>query len=188
MTQSFGVEPTFFHWFVSRLSWKRLYFGTKQKSMLVKGFFRLQVETKLCPWQPRRHISPEKGVPPDYSRWLQSMLVHWVFCLHCHVSFQRVYILLMEEILHQLIWLIYHYLQGVIHPRWCRISSINSMYTPILSPLHFCIYLFFHDPTEDSQLLPLYWTGGAREKMAQRFNLCFYWVATFVWGPTVCLR
>ena len=35
-------------------------------------------------------------------------------------------ILLMEEILHQLIWRISHYLQGFIHPRWCRISSINS--------------------------------------------------------------
>ena len=41
-------------------------------------------------------------------------------------------ILLMEEILHQLIWQISHYLQGFIHPRCCRISSINSSmgYTP----------------------------------------------------------
>jgi len=35
-------------------------------------------------------------------------------------------ILLMAEILHQWIGSIYHYLQGFIHPRWCRISSINS--------------------------------------------------------------
>ena len=28
---------------------------------------------------------------------------------------------------HQLIWRIYHYLQGFINVRWCRISSINSM-------------------------------------------------------------
>ena len=35
-------------------------------------------------------------------------------------------ILLMEEILHQLIGCLSHYLQGFIHPRWCRISSINS--------------------------------------------------------------
>ena len=44
-------------------------------------------------------------------------------------------ILLMEEILHQLIS---HYLQGVLRPRWCRISSINStilffMFHPICS-------------------------------------------------------
>ena len=40
---------------------------------------------------------------------------------------QIVPLLLMAEILHQLIWRIYHYLQGFKHPRWCRISSINSI-------------------------------------------------------------
>ena len=38
------------------------------------------------------------------------------------------YILLMAEILHQLIGSLSHYLQGFIHPRWCRISAINSMF------------------------------------------------------------
>ena len=37
------------------------------------------------------------------------------------------YILLMEEILHQLISILSHYLQGFTHPRWCSISSINSI-------------------------------------------------------------
>ncbi len=36
-------------------------------------------------------------------------------------------LLLMEEILHQLIDSLSLFLQGFIHPRWCRISSINSM-------------------------------------------------------------
>ena len=36
-------------------------------------------------------------------------------------------ILLMAEILHQLIGRLSHYLQGFIHPRWCRISAINSI-------------------------------------------------------------
>ena len=36
-------------------------------------------------------------------------------------------LLLMEEILHQLVGRLYHYLQGFIHPRWWRISFINSM-------------------------------------------------------------
>ena len=36
-------------------------------------------------------------------------------------------LLLMEEILHQLIGSLSHHLQGSIHPRWCRISSINSV-------------------------------------------------------------
>jgi len=39
-------------------------------------------------------------------------------------------LLLMEEILHQLICSFSHYLQGFIHPRWCRISSINSIMPP----------------------------------------------------------
>ena len=37
-------------------------------------------------------------------------------------------ILLMEEILHQLIGSLSHYLQGFMHVRWCRISSTNSMF------------------------------------------------------------
>ena len=36
-------------------------------------------------------------------------------------------LLLMEEILHQLICNLSHYLQGFIDPRWCRISSINRI-------------------------------------------------------------
>ena len=40
---------------------------------------------------------------------------------------QRLEIRLMEEILHQLKGILSHYLQGFLHPRWCRISSINSM-------------------------------------------------------------
>ena len=39
-------------------------------------------------------------------------------------------ILLMAEILHLLIGGLSHYLQGFIHPRWCRISSINSITLP----------------------------------------------------------
>jgi len=38
----------------------------------------------------------------------------------------------MEEILHQLIGNVSHYLPGFIHPRWCRISSINSTTHPKL--------------------------------------------------------
>ena len=34
---------------------------------------------------------------------------------------------LVEEILHQLIGRLSHFLHGFIHPSWCRISSINSM-------------------------------------------------------------
>ena len=37
-------------------------------------------------------------------------------------------LLLMAEILHQLIGSLSHYLYGFIHPRWCRISAINSIF------------------------------------------------------------
>ena len=40
---------------------------------------------------------------------------------------------LMEEILHQLIGSLPHYLQSFIHSRWCRISSINRI---TQSPIH----------------------------------------------------
>ena len=43
-------------------------------------------------------------------------------------------VLLMEEFLHQLIGGLSHYLKGFIHPRWCRISSINSIFTHVLVP------------------------------------------------------
>ena len=36
----------------------------------------------------------------------------------------------MAEILHQLIGCFSHYLQGFIHPRWCRISAINRSSLP----------------------------------------------------------
>ena len=37
-----------------------------------------------------------------------------------------VMIVMMEEIMDHLIGSSSHYLQGFLHPRWCRISSINS--------------------------------------------------------------
>ena len=40
----------------------------------------------------------------------------------------------MEDILHQLIWRIQHYLEVLKHVRWCRISSISS--TCILDNIH----------------------------------------------------
>ena len=56
-------------------------------------------------------------------------------------------LLLMEEILHQSIWEISHYLYGFIHPRWCRICSINSI-TKVM-------FVFFvlngHHPFEDTR-------------------------------------
>ena len=38
---------------------------------------------------------------------------------------------LTEEILHKAIDSLFHYLEGFIYPRWCRISSINSIFHQI---------------------------------------------------------
>ena len=46
--------------------------------------------------------------------------------IHLHCTCTEV-LLLMDKILHQLIQYMSHYLQGFTRPRWCRISSINSM-------------------------------------------------------------
>ena len=76
-------------------------------------------------------------------RHLGTMLLQY-FLMKTHV------VLLMAEILHQLIDSLSHYLQGSIHPRWCRISAINSMkYIISLRPclgggVHWGGYLLMH--------------------------------------------
>ncbi len=47
------------------------------------------------------------------------------YCTHTLVLI--IMVLLTKEILNQLIGSLSHCLQGFIHPRWCRISSINSI-------------------------------------------------------------
>ena len=66
----------------------------------------------------------------------------WDLALHCRALLHNWLweLLLMEEILHQLIGSLSRYLQGFIHPRWCRISSINSMFniSSAWISMHFC--------------------------------------------------
>jgi len=38
-------------------------------------------------------------------------------------------VLLMDKILHHLGWFISHYLWGFVYANWCRIFSINSIFT-----------------------------------------------------------
>ena len=62
----------------------------------------------------------------SYSCFVKYHLIH--ICIS--MLPKRMYIPLMEEILHQ--WIgscsLSHYLQGFIHLRWCRISSINRVH------------------------------------------------------------
>ena len=49
---------------------------------------------------------------------------------YCRWIYHTWILMLVEEILHQLRLVVYsiiYNLQGYVHPRWCRISSVNSM-------------------------------------------------------------
>ena len=65
------------------------------------------------PWMERHGFAPQSG-GEDGRRCL------WPW------DADHEMILLMDKILHHQGWWLSHYLQGFIHPRWCRISSINS--------------------------------------------------------------
>ena len=64
----------------------------------------------------------------------------------------------MAEILHQLIDSLSHHLQGFIHPRWCRISSINSSNNYSWFPLrHGLPWRFFSNPFPTSKVMCRSW-------------------------------
>ena len=69
----------------------------------------------------------------------------WDFALPLGGFFApKTLITLMEEILHQLIGSLSHYLQGLIHARWCRISSINSIiYISHSTVSMYCKFTYF---------------------------------------------
>jgi len=76
------------------------------------------------------HLSDVSG--PTRLEKHETLLVDWLvgvgkFSL---VGTHEHMVLLVAKILHQLVGSLSHYLQGFIHPRWCRISSINSIYLP----------------------------------------------------------
>jgi len=63
-------------------------------------------------------------------RWAVWFLMsHLYVHIYIHTLFINILyvILLMEDILHQLVGSLSHYLQGFVHPRWCRSSSIDSI-------------------------------------------------------------
>ena len=74
-----------------------------------------------------------QNVPKSYTK-----IIKWTKIYENHV------LLLMAEILHQLIGNLSHYLQGFIHPRWCRISSINCI--TFIYKHHFRVFLGCDNP------------------------------------------
>ena len=61
---------------------------------------------------------PWRRISNFHLQFLSAKLLLGIFSLE---------LLVMEEILHQLIGNLSHDLHGFIHPRWCRISSINRI-------------------------------------------------------------
>ena len=70
------------------------------------------------------------GALPEAVEGLRSLAAEELTSIGRGVFTLTLLILLMAEILHQLRLVVYPiiYLQGFIHPRWCRISSINSIF------------------------------------------------------------
>ena len=63
---------------------------------------------------------------PTVTPWGDKIIIR-VSCFLLRLSRLTLFIiLLMEEILYQVVDRLSHYLQGFIHPKWCRISSTNS--------------------------------------------------------------
>ena len=76
-------------------------------------------------WKKRMHSGERSHILPNGKRNIFLKSAGWY--LICDRSRETIMILLMEEILHLLIGSFSHYLQGFIHPRWCRI--LNSITT-----------------------------------------------------------
>ena len=76
----------------------------------------------------KNHFSPPKAHPgPTCGRTVNFRSGRTPReCGHHKTQTWSIVILLMEEILHQSIGSLSHYLQGFVHPKWCRISSVNS--------------------------------------------------------------
>jgi len=82
------------------------------KPLVFSAFFFFVIFYRLY------HVANHHQIPP----FVEKSFWNW-FSKH---QTSKSKILLTEEILHQLIESLSHCLQGFVHPRWCRISSIHS--------------------------------------------------------------
>ena len=93
-----------------------------------QGFSKLDDNNETCTWRLLLDVSHSFYKNTLYEMKHRIALKYWL----------TKQILLMEEILHQLIGSLSHYLPSSIHPRWCRISSINFVtQTNTFPPSHF---------------------------------------------------
>ena len=115
----------------------------------------------------------------------------------------------MDEILHQLVGSLSHYLQGFVHFRWCRISSINSRslhfptnvanFEPMEMNMIYTIWIYqnrmivrlshsdmmyqmYHNLSSTNQCLPT--LPGLLPATRFISNLCMWWYT----GHCICLH
>ena len=86
--------------------------GSKIPCTKPYGFIKTVLLNRIGSSKKQTSYLPESPIPPP-----KKNLPATIFQV----------LLLMEEILYQLMGSLSHYSQGFIHPRWFRISSINSM-------------------------------------------------------------
>ena len=104
--------------------------------MVFTTTFLKLLQAFLVPFKPQFCLALVETICSVHFLWFGSDTCNWINEMN---EFKNVYleylkILLMDEILHQFLGSLSHYLQGFIHPRWCRISSINSITLCIQTP------------------------------------------------------
>ena len=124
---------------------------------------------KHCPAnssKDRHHTSFDDGIQVPKSQSVNALTPCEVWILFCW----RMMILLMAEIFHQLIASLSHYLQGFIHPRWCRISAINSREINLF--LWCCVGCLITCFSKTWWVLevftPFWWSGGGLKMVINR--------------------
>ena len=132
----------------AELPGKDYFFETKQYFAVELRITTTQLTRQLTATSSRRVGKPQKvvnskGIPtPKMAETFRSKDLLW-FIINCLESQHLPHIIYIAQFLRKMEVIaqrgrkkasdavdgrsLSHYLQGIIHPRWCRISSINSM-------------------------------------------------------------
>ena len=116
-----------------------------QKPRITKGRISHNRPSFHCPEWPPIHTTRRSVFPLSNVGWFLHYLETIIKFYRGHyIINSNNALLLMEEILHQLIGSLSQCLQGFIHPRWCKISSINSITMENASNLTYLCILWSH--------------------------------------------
>ena len=127
------IQPTFRAIWTQKNGKKKLHLTSKNLKLMESILFHLLYSLLVVESSPASHrscasapacrfrpLGIRKEAEPPKSEW-------WKVPRNgTKRNGLKSFVLLMEEILHQLIGSLSHYLHSFLHPRWCRISSITS--------------------------------------------------------------